>query len=808
MASARGLDGDSPKNVLIVAWGGVSSMGNATDSSIYYLYNNAGTPTWASYLPAEPRPKAAANASMVYSHITHKFYLFGGYETSPTPKNSNQTWELTVNNDCSAGGCTFTWKKLTGDGGTTCYPECTDGPPARRSHRMVEVNYNREKDFNNADAEYTTCTEDSGCSFGIFMEGGTQDGYSALSDRWMFDPTANGGRGHWQRMDDPPPRHLAAAASFSYFVPSLNKRVYRSLLFGGETGLHSPKQASSNTTQVFIAPTLGDTQMFDHEENQWHRVRLLGKGTDTLLDATDGRSQKEFRQSFLTDPPGISGDATTAEQLNLNVLTPPPTSGGFLAVRTNEKSSVSGSNVKELKIPEVFLFGGRTKDGLYVSFDKVYKFCPSSTGEDPENNNAHCDAFDASSNPDSTSPSSEFEGRWLYKTPNPFANFSSTFNTVAADRPTPSSTYSYMGAGAYDSRNDRILVFGGLAPGAAGNRITSTTDRVISGVSGGKTKVFEYTPPSESLIPYHLDSDGQPVSTSIAAAPNDNLATVYGYWTQAEPCDSSVQPTGRYGHSMSYDPLNGQVIVVGGYDISDELLTQTWSSITIPEIWAGKRNLTSTVTGADATTTYCYAWRQITTFGNNLDSSDAPAPEDGLAHPASVFLPSKGYHTGYYTTMDESCTDLGPIATTDPVISKAYAGGIYIDLDRSKLGPNENLLLTLTYIPLGDLNQKPYGASFDNSEEAQIRVHLVKTGLSKDSLQSIIQPRYFTYTNPDSYPEIVQTLSLTSLPTGSLRQDQLILPVSIDPAIDRIRIERYLGSAIFIDVNIHRMGYQ
>ena len=42
--------------------------------------------------------------------------------------------------------------------------------------------------------------------------------------------------------------------------------------------------------------------------------------------------------------------------------------------------------------------------------------------------------------------------------------------------------------------------------------------------------------------------------------------------------------------------------------------------------------------------------------------------------------------------------------------------------------------------------------------------------------------------------------------SGGARQEQLLLPISIDPGIDRIRIERYSGSAILIDATIFRMG--
>jgi hypothetical protein len=50
----------------------------------------------------------------------------------------------------------------------------------------------------------------------------------------MFDPTANGGAGHWQKVDDMPPRVLGGLASLDFYVPSKAKTVHRAVLFGGE----------------------------------------------------------------------------------------------------------------------------------------------------------------------------------------------------------------------------------------------------------------------------------------------------------------------------------------------------------------------------------------------------------------------------------------------------------------------------------------------------------------------------------------------------------------------------------------------
>ncbi len=827
IATARGLDGGN--NAILLAWGGTNdvNLSNVTDPAIYYLYNNAGTPTWAQVTPNAPRPTPVVNGTMVFSHVTKKFYLFGGLRTSPTIANSSETWELSVSGTCtSSGTCTFTWKQLDGTAGLTCYPSC---PASRRSHGMVEVNYN---DQNSGQSEYTSCDQNDGCSFGIFMEGGTQDGISVLSDRWMLDPTANGGRGHWQKMEDLPPRRLHAMTTLSYFVPSLNRSVHRTLIFGGETGLHSPGQTSA-TGQVFVAPTLGDTHMFDHETQTWTRVQLLGMGVhDDGIDydfSGDTRSHREVRQTYLVND-------TDTNRTTLRQLSPPPLAGHTMVTRTfGSASSSSTSAVEPLAIPEVWLVGGRKKDGSYAKLNEVWKFCSGSTGEDYgevftldstsgtyvvssqdyTTSKGVCDAYGTTSNPTSTSPSRTAEGRWLRKVPlnSSLAAIQTDFSLVAADAVDPSATYSYLGAATYNPVEDRMILVGGLSPGAVNELITSSTARTITGYSGGKFNVLEYTPPSQSIIPQGTGgSGGTPDNVGLD---DGDRSLLHGIWTQAQPCFSTSQPTARYGHALAYDTLNQQLILVGGYDVNDSDLTYTHiynttsgGSVDTADVWAAKRYRTASVSGTDATTSYCYGWHPITTYGNLVDTDDLVMPDHGLSHMAYAFVPSTGYNTGYYSVFDEACVNAGPIASNDPSVSKLLAGGVDIDLDRDKLGPNENILLQLTLMPLGDQNRSPDSTMFDEAEESAFRIHLMSTGKDEEILKQVYQPRYLTYTDDQAYPKLIDTLSVVSVPTGKIRQEQVLIPLSAFPEVDRIRIERYSGSAILLETTLHKMGYR
>lgn len=766
MASARGQDGGG--NVIVVAYGGVTSGAAATDNKLYYLYNTgtlaAPVAAWATTNPASAAmPTVVADAAMVYSHVTGKFYLFGG--TNPVASFvSAETWELTVAGTCAAAGtCTFSWKKLDSATGLSCLPNC---PAARRSHRMVEANYyNRNPGGSvTADGE-TTCTAAAPCSYGLFMQGGTSDGSTYLADRWMFDPTANGGRGHWQLMGELPPRTLASMASVDYFVPSQNKTVHRAILFGGETGMQNPALATGAGS--FVPPTLGDTWMYDFESNSWHRVNLLGKGYNMALPSASFASEADAREAYTSSAPSPS---------TISELSPPPLSGAMMVARTGSNPThVASGGVTPLKIPEIFLFGGRTKDGSFNFLNRVYKFCAGSTGEKPYlaggvsqkgttvggADDASCDAFDSTTNAYSPSPTAEYIGRWIRKQP-------------PAGAVTPSDESSFLGAAAYDSIRDLIVVIGGLRATTAATPVTDTA-------LAANTSIFEYTPPS---------------STNGAAT------AINGSWAAVALCTGSPTPTARYGHSLTYDPLHQQLVMVGGYSATGATITQSQTYYdgrvyAIPEIWVAKRTDSATP---------CYTWSQITQFGSSIDQASQVPPLTGMAHAAAIFVPSDGFNSGFYSLYDHVCEKAGPISISDPSINKLMAGGAYFDLDRSQLGENENLLLHLTYIPMGSSNQRPDGTVMAQSEAAIFKVHLVKTGLTTTDLRLVFQPRYMTFADTDKYPMVAQTLSILAPPTGQVRQDQVLIPIASDPTIDRIRIERYSGSGILIDAALYRLG--
>jgi hypothetical protein len=807
MAAARGTDLEG--NPLIVAWGGMSDIGTSDETGkIYYLYHNTGTslPTWGSFtVSSGVKPKGLTNAAMVFSHVTGKFYVFGGY--NPTLGTVNNTWELSVVDDSSVGAlrdcgktttssCQFSWKQLNASGGMTCYPSSTTCPPARRSHRMVEANYN----YINPPFEPVCTSASQPCSFGIFMEGGSPDGTANyFSDRWMLDPTANGGAGHWQlvngkggelgkqiQVDEFPPRVLSMLANVHYTIPSSQQVIHRAVLFGGETGMANPTLAVHLGSGYFVPPTLGDTWMFDYDKRTWNRVSLFGaryKATDPnilTLTETDSRAS-----SLVTD-------------LSTQLLSPPPLSGGVMVTRTQSKSSHLASDpANPLLIPEVFLFGGRKKDGSYQLLSQVFKFCAGSTGEKPypyglntslgaisSPDDASCDAYDADTNPKSPSPFKTYVGRWHSKRP------------LGAGT-TPSNLGSFMGAGTYDPSHDLVVLYGGLRPSTS----YSTAAVTDSSTREASSDILEYTPPS-------------------AISPGSNSPEFNGYWTLVPACtDSPAVPQGRYGHSLSYDNLNQALVMVGGYDINGAPLLQTLTysdgrTYQTPEVWTAYRIDSSLPAGMASRGIPallnppfpCYYWSKVTVFGNSIDSSTQAPPMSGISHAANVFIPSSGYNTGYYTMFDRSCYNAGPIYSPDNAVNKLLAGGAYFDIDRSQLGAHENLILNLTFIPLGTSNTGPDQNVLESDQSAVFKVHLIRVGESGDVIRQRPQPRNRIYASTEQYPKTAQDIAIIAPPTGQIRQEQIFIPLSIDPAIDRIRIERYSGSGILLDASLYRLG--
>jgi hypothetical protein len=280
-----------------------------------------------------------------------------------------------------------------------------------------------------------------------------------------------------------------------------------------------------------------------------------------------------------------------------------------------------------------------------------------------------------------------------------------------------------------------------------------------------------------------------------------------GAWYGKMPlCTGSATPTGgRYGHTLSFDSLNRKLVMVGGYSASGAPYAETLTyydgrTFTVPEVWTDERRLDPSP---------CYFWSKITIYGNSIDIAAQAPPFSGLSQASAVYVSSSGLNSGYYSMFDHSCEKAGPIFSSDPAVNKLGAGGVYFDIDRSVMGEQENILLTITFIPLGPNNLQSSAGIADallGDDSALFRIHLVKTGSTGDDLRRVFQPRYLTYADTNAYPEVVKTLAILAPPTGEVRQEQILIPLAMDPNIDRIRIERYSGSAVLIDASLYRLG--
>lgn len=187
-----------------------------------------------------------------------------------------------------------------------------------------------------------------------------------------------------------------------------------------------------------------------------------------------------------------------------------------------------------------------------------------------------------------------------------------------------------------------------------------------------------------------------------------------------------------------------------------------------------------------------------------------PSP---TAFPTVAPTTTEYYETNYYRVRDDWCTSQGPIVSPDPEVTKSGVGGVTIDLDRAELGSSEDLLMVVTYHALNensDNNNWPAnlvgGTSQTTNDRTILKVSLIGTQLSLDNLLAVPQPRQWTYNNTNSYPIYMKDIATLEDPFGSLRTEQIYVPLSQNVLVDRIRIERVRGSFHLYQVDLYRLG--
>ena len=163
------------------------------------------------------------------------------------------------------------------------------------------------------------------------------------------------------------------------------------------------------------------------------------------------------------------------------------------------------------------------------------------------------------------------------------------------------------------------------------------------------------------------------------------------------------------------------------------------------------------------------------------------------------------YGTKYYQVRDDWCQDQGAYSGLGGGdATKSYVGGVDIDLDRTQLGNSEDVLMLVTYQSLNSNASWP-GVQGVN-DETILNVNLLGTGLG---LQSLLGARQPTSTNDYGTTSIItyfKQLATLRDPFGSLRTEQVYIPLSQNGLIDRIRLERVRGSFQIYQIDLYRLG--
>jgi hypothetical protein len=184
------------------------------------------------------------------------------------------------------------------------------------------------------------------------------------------------------------------------------------------------------------------------------------------------------------------------------------------------------------------------------------------------------------------------------------------------------------------------------------------------------------------------------------------------------------------------------------------------------------------------------------------------------------------FNSGFYRVRDDWCIAQGPVVQPDPEATKEGVGGVSIDIDRTKLSAKEDLLMVVTYHALNENSKAgnwPASQAVDGTPTAGVppavtstdhtqtdrtilKVNLVGTGEALDTILGVRQPRVWAYTNQASYPIYHKEIATLEDPFGSLRSEQVYLPISQNAFIDRIRIERDRGSYHLFQIDLYRLG--
>ena len=206
----------------------------------------------------------------------------------------------------------------------------------------------------------------------------------------------------------------------------------------------------------------------------------------------------------------------------------------------------------------------------------------------------------------------------------------------------------------------------------------------------------------------------------------------------------------------------------------------------------------------------------------DFDPDPNPTPAPPLPHVVPTPIPSPSptpvatpstpdYISGlnFYRVRDAWCAGQGKYRLEpDPEATKSYVGGVNIDLDRSALGPSEDLLMNITYQAFVGGDSWPYSSpnTMDAMDATQLQVNLIGTQLGLEILLNARQPRSWMDDADSQMPIYMKTIATLRDPFSGLRTEQVLIPLSQNGLIDRIRIERVRGSFQLYQIDLYRLG--
>jgi hypothetical protein len=183
----------------------------------------------------------------------------------------------------------------------------------------------------------------------------------------------------------------------------------------------------------------------------------------------------------------------------------------------------------------------------------------------------------------------------------------------------------------------------------------------------------------------------------------------------------------------------------------------------------------------------------------------APTPTASpWATPTATPTSIQYYGTKFYRVRDDFCAGQGPILNSNIDTTRTYVGGVNIDLDRSAIGSAEDLLMQVTYQAYNSNSSWPGVQGV--GDETILEVDLIGTTLGLDLLLGNKQPRAWQDYGATAMPTYLKRIAVLRDPVGSLRTEQIYIPLSENGLIDRIRLERVRGSYHLYQIDLYRLG--